>query len=136
VLQPLRSGAKRGAEAQAKIDAAYAAREAERQRRAEADAINPASKMKLSTFSWSLGGFKSVGLVNATVDNPNDFPVKDVTIQCRFSGKSGTQLSNAGRTVYDTVPAHSKKTFREINVGFVDTQSARAECWVEAAKHL
>jgi len=76
--------AKRSAEAQAKIDAAYAAREAERQRRAEDAAINPASKMKLSTFSWSLGGFKSVGLVSATVDNPNDFPVKDVTIQCRF----------------------------------------------------
>ena len=112
-LAALAERAKRGAEAQAKIDAAYAAREAERQRRTEADAINPASKMKLSTFSWSLGGFKSVGLVKATVDNPNDFPVKDVTIQCRFSGKAAHNfLKPAGRSMTPSPPTPRRRSGR------------------------
>src|ERR1700754_1148677 len=59
---------------------------------------NPATKMTTENMSWSIGGFGSVALVSLTINNANDFPVKDIGIECRFSGKSGTQLSTINHT--------------------------------------
>lgn len=95
---------------------------------------DPATKMSVENMTWSIGGFGSVGVVTLTINNANDFPIKDVRIECRFSGKSGTELSTTNHTIFDTVKAKSKRTFKEVNVGFIHSQSARAGCGVETAK--
>lgn len=89
---------------------------------------NPADKLAMKAMTWSLGGFKNVGVVNFTIDNTNDFAVKDVGVRCYFSGKSGTQLSARSYTIYDSIPARTKKAFKEVNVGLIDSQSAQASC--------
>jgi hypothetical protein len=95
---------------------------------------NPATKMSVENMTWSIGGFGTVAVVTVTINNSNDFPVKDVGIECRFSGKSGTALSTATHTIFDTVKLKSKRTFKEVNVGFINSQSARGGCSVETAK--
>jgi hypothetical protein len=97
---------------------------------------NPVDRMTLKGMTWSLGGFKNVGIVNVTIENLNDFVVKDVGIRCYFSGKSGTQLSANGHIIFDTIPAKTKKAFKEVNVGLIDSQSATASCNVETAGRL
>jgi hypothetical protein len=97
---------------------------------------NPADRLTIRGMTWSLAGFKNVGLVNVTIENSNDFPVKDVGIRCYFSGKSGTQLSSKNHIIFDTIPAKTKKAFKEVNVGFIDSQSATASCNVETAGRL
>jgi hypothetical protein len=87
---------------------------------------DPIERMKMSAFSWKSGGFGVVGILNVTIENNNDFPVKDVSIECTFSGKSGTELSTASHRIYDSIPAKAKKTFRDINFGLINSQSARA----------
>jgi len=94
---------------------------------------NPADRLTMKGMTWSLSGFKNVGIVNVTIENSNDFAVKDVGIRCYFSGKSGTQLSANSHTIFDTIPPKSKKAFKEVNVGFIDSQSATASCNVETA---
>ena len=47
---------------------------------------NPATKMSVENMTWSLGGFGTVAVVTLTINNSNDFPVKDVGLECRFSG--------------------------------------------------
>ena len=97
---------------------------------------NPADRLTMKAMTWSLGGFKSVGIVNVSIENSNDFAVKDIGIRCYFSGKSGTQLSVSNHTIFDSIPAKTKKAFRDVNVGFVDSQSAKASCNVETAGRL
>jgi hypothetical protein len=88
------------------------------------------------SFSWKIGGFGVVGSATVTIDNENDFPVKDLDVRCEFSGKSGTQLSTSQRTIFDTIPANAKRTFKDVNMGFIHAQSAKASCRVETAKRL
>lgn len=95
---------------------------------------DPATKMTLAAMTWNVGGFGTIGIINVTVDNANDFGVKDIAVRCIFSGKSGTELSSTRHTIFDTIAAKSKKVFREVNVGFINSQSARARCEVETAR--
>ncbi len=117
----------------------------ERTRRAaeEADAAllrernrDPGERITMPSFSWSVGGFGTVGSATVTIDNGNDFPVKDIDVRCEFSGKSGTHLSSSQRTIFDTIPAKAKRTFKDVNMGFIHSQSAKASCRVETAKRL
>jgi hypothetical protein len=43
---------------------------------------SPADRLAMMAMTWSLGGFKNVGAVNVTIENTNDFAVKDVGIRC------------------------------------------------------
>lgn len=97
---------------------------------------NPADRLAMKAMTWSLGGFKNVGVVNVTIENANDFAVKDVGIRCYFSGKSGTELSARSHTIFDSIPAKAKKAFNEVNVGLVNSQSAQARCNIETAGRL
>lgn len=132
------------APARAKIAAAAVAADAERQktlRRIEAETAarlaeerrNPAERMTMPNFSWKAGGFGSVGMVTLTIQNGNDFAVKDIGIVCNFSGKSGTELTARANVIWDTIPAKAKKTFKDFNIGLIDSQSARARCQVLSA---
>lgn len=117
--------------------------DAEAKRKAERDKAdeiarelrrNPAEKMKVSSFTWRLGGFDTVAIATLTIQNDNDFRVKDVDLACRFSANSGTVLSTPSKTIYDLIPAKGRKSFKDVSIGFVNTQSARGSCWVESAK--
>jgi hypothetical protein len=97
---------------------------------------DPGERITMPSFSWKIGGFGTVGSATVTIDNGNDFPVKDIDVRCEFNGKSGTQLSTSQRTIFDTIPAKAKRTFKDVNMGFIHAQSAKASCRVETAKRL
>jgi hypothetical protein len=40
------------------------------------------------------------------------------------------------RTIFDTIPAKAKRTFKDVNMGFTHAQSAQASCRVETAKRM
>lgn len=94
---------------------------------------DPTDQMEIDTSSWEKGGFDNVGLMSVTIKNSNAFTVKDITISCRFAAKSGTELSDARHTIYDTIKPKSAKSFRKLNVGFINSQSARAGCRILSA---
>jgi hypothetical protein len=86
----------------AKIAAADAIRERNlKAEEAEGEALlrernrNPADRLTMKAMTWSLGGFKSVGIVNVTIEN-NDFAVKDVGIPMidRYSPLAGSGPSS------------------------------------------
>jgi hypothetical protein len=86
-------------------------------------------------FSWHLDGFGTVGKIDRiTIMNNSSFPIKDFTIQMTTFGNSGSRVGQASQTLYETVPAHGKKQFRNINMGFVPTQSASASFEITNAK--
>jgi len=71
---------------------------------------NPADRLAMKAMTWSLGGFKNVGVVNVTIENTNDFAVKDVGIRCYFSGKERNRSYRPAITpFFDSIPAKTKK---------------------------
>jgi hypothetical protein len=84
-------------------------------------------------MTWSKGGFGSVMVASFTIQNDNDFSVKDLVIGCSLIGNSGTRIGSVTKTLYETVPKHSTKAFGDVNFGFVNEQARRAECEVHAA---
>lgn len=97
---------------------------------------NPADMMSVTTISWTPGGFGTVAIMTLAVSNENDFPVKDIQIKCSFTAKSGTEVSTASHTIYDTIKAKTKRTFKDVNVGFIHSQAARGGCSPTRASRL
>lgn len=97
---------------------------------------NPAERMDIDTVAWRRDGFGTVGIATLTVTNSNEFSIKDIALKCSFYAKSGTEVSTAKHTIYDTMKAKSKKTFKEVNIGFIHSQAARGGCSLVAASRL
>lgn len=49
-------------------------------------------------------------------------------LECTTYGESGTTLSRRREMVYQTLPGKGTKTFKEVNFGFANSQSARMGC--------
>lgn len=95
---------------------------------------SPRSKVSITKFSWSKGGFDTVMEGTFTIRNDNSFAVKDMRMKCDLSAKSGTALDSVEETIYEIVSANSSKTFREVNMGFVRSQTASATCEIKGVE--
>lgn len=93
----------------------------------------PESKISIRKWNWSKGGFDTVMMATFTLRNDNPFPVKDIKIKCRLSGNSGTNIDSVEETIYNIIPATTTKTFQEVNMGFIRSQTTQASCEVESA---
>ena len=85
-------------------------------------------RVKLEKFDWETGGFGVVAVGSFTIGNGNEYAVKDARIECAFFGGSGTLVSTANQTIYETVDAGKTRRFRKINMGFVNAQAKSAIC--------
>lgn len=85
-------------------------------------------KTSLLDFSWSTGGFGSVMEASFTIENGNDFEVKDIEVICTMMGNSGTEIGTARHTIYDIVGPRKKKAFKDVNMGFINSQSSSSKC--------
>ena len=74
--------------------------------------------LRLIDYSWYKDGFGTVMIAKFTIANDNDFPIKDISVACALSARSGTTIGLAATTIYDKVPAHGRRVFREVNMGF------------------
>ena len=97
---------------------------------------DPGERLTMVSFSWKIGGFGVVGSATVTIDNANDFPVNDIDVRCEFSGKSGTQLSTSQKTIFVAIPAKAKRTFKDVNMRLIHSQSTKTYCRVETAKRV
>lgn len=94
-----------------------------------------AQHVTLEDFEWHLGGFDTVLMLNSVrVKNGTDIPLKDFEIVCQTYAPSGTRLSKISHTLYDAVGANKTRTFRNVSIGFVNSQSKRVTCTVTRAK--
>lgn len=85
-------------------------------------------------FSWTKEGFGNVMEANFTITNNSEHQIKDIEIKCTHYAKSGTQIDSNSRTIYDVVPAKSKKTIKNFNMGFIHSQSERTGCAITDLK--
>lgn len=95
--------------------------------------------LSLVDFSWKSAGFGSVFMLEAiTVENQNDYLVKDIYIRCDIYAKSGTKIDTVDATIYRNFKAKSKTTFKNIdlNFGFIRQQAQSASCRIVSAEKV
>jgi hypothetical protein len=64
------------------------------------------------------------------IENQGGVDVKDIVISCTHHGPSGTAIDQSVRIIYQIVKAHSVKTVRDFNMGFVHPQAVSSSCEV------
>ena len=89
---------------------------------------DPIKQLKFN-FQWTLGGFGNTMLLkNVAIYNPTTTPMKDPLIRCSLYAASGTHVGDTDFTVYQPLRVKGKITVQEINMGFVNSQAAKASC--------
>lgn len=78
-------------------------------------------------YTWSKD-YGDIMMANFTINNPSDHSFKDFEITCNHFAKSGTRIDSNTRTIYEIVKAHSKRTFRDFNMGFIHSQAVSSSC--------
>lgn len=86
--------------------------------------------VSIDNLKWRRGGFGGVAIATFTMENPNDFQVKDIVIVCDFFGSSGTKINTAEQIVYQAIDAHKKKIVSDFNLGFINSQASAGNCEV------
>jgi hypothetical protein len=95
---------------------------------------DPEKALTVDHFDWGTGGFGSIMIVKKlTVSNDAPFAIKDFTLKCVHQGHSGTDMDSNTRTLFEIVPANGKKTFRDVNMGFISSQVATSQCEITSA---
>jgi hypothetical protein len=93
--------------------------------------INRKMSVKISNFRWRKDGFGNIMIADFTIKNDGDQPAKDFEIVCKHFAHSGTEIDSNTRTLYETVAPHGTRTFREVNMGFINSQTAQSGCHTE-----
>jgi hypothetical protein len=86
--------------------------------------------VRLTDIAWTRDGFGTVMMLNFTIRNDRDDAVKDVTIKCVHTARSGTKIDSNTRTIYERVPAHSSLSRNQFNMGFFHDQTFESSCKV------
>jgi hypothetical protein len=102
--------------------------------RAQASKAGITDQVLVRELRWRDGGFGSVMMIEAVdIVNRNDHAIKDFVVACAMIAPSGTVVGTVKHKVYERVAARSTETFRNINMGFMNSQAKRASCSVVAA---
>ena len=74
--------------------------------------------------------------IDATVNNPNDFTVKDVRVNCTMMDRRGRVLHSYQSTILDTFPANRRSVVRKLDIGAWPPDAASASCRSISAKKM
>ena len=77
-------------------------------------------------FTWSTDGM--IMTANFKVHNTTEHAFKDFEITCDHSAPSGTVIDHNTRTIYELIPAKGTRSFRNFNMGFINSQAHQSSC--------
>ena len=93
--------------------------------------IQAISSLKVVQYEWHTSGSGSIMMLNITFKNEGPDDVKDITVVCKHSAKSGTNIDSNERTIYDIVKSKKTKKFVDFNMGFINSQVQNTRCYVK-----
>jgi hypothetical protein len=86
--------------------------------------------VSIDKWSWTKGGFDNVMVASFKIKNASSFNVKDITIECVHSSKSGTVIDRNSKIVYERVDAGRSINVNQFNMGFIDIQASSSSCHI------
>lgn len=97
---------------------------------------NPEEFLELVGFSWSKEGFGTVMEATFVIENTSPIDIKDVKIVCTHVAPSGTVIDENSQVIYDIIRAKSKRTFSNVNMGFINSQVEDSNCHIKGAASI
>lgn len=94
---------------------------------------NPTNFLELVDFQWSKQGFGTVMEATFVIKNKSPIDIKDISIVCKSAAASGTIIDKNSRIIYEIIKAKSKKTFKNVNMGFINSQVVSSSCYIKHA---
>jgi hypothetical protein len=85
-------------------------------------AIERLQSVKLLDWTWRAEGYVPIMVASSTVQNTNEFDVKDVEITCEFLENTGAFVDRTITTIYDIIKAKSSKAFNNFTMGVMHYQ--------------
>jgi hypothetical protein len=86
-------------------------------------AIERLQSVKLLDWTWRAEGYIPIMVASFTVQNTNEFDVKNVEITCELFENTGAFVNRTVTTIYDTVKAKSSKAFDDFGMGIMHYQA-------------
>jgi len=74
-------------------------------------------------------GILNILTVDAKFFNNESVPIKDFFYTCYTYGASGTALGSKTEKIYQVVPPKSEIVVKNINMGFINPQTTKIECY-------
>jgi len=90
-------------------------------------------QLTLKHIGWYNGGFGNIYMGDFKVHNNSDRNIKDISIECTMNAKSGTDVGKVSATIYENINAKSSKRFKEVNMGFMNSQAKTSNCEIISA---
>ena len=81
-------------------------------------------------FKPSKSGFGNIATISGRITNSGPTSVKDLRIECVSSAASGTVIDKNNRTLYEVVDPGKPHTFKDFNMGFINSQVQSISCEV------
>ena len=104
---------------------------AEDERKAQLQAKVVPGKVTIIEWSWHKEGFGAFMTATFTIANGKKSDIKDITIRCDHTAKSGTRIDSNTRTIYDIIKAGETKTFQNFDMGFIHSQAVHSSATIE-----
>lgn len=94
------------------------------------------SNIQVSDYRWYTGGFDTVLLMDGTITNKSEYPVKDLLFSCVHYAKSGSPIDHSNKTLYLLVEVGETLSFTEFNMGFLHPQVSDTACKITSATYI
>lgn len=95
---------------------------------------HPLEFIEIVNNNWYMGGFGVIPIHAITLKNKGEVSYKDIKIAITYTSRSDTLIDVGTQVIYDVLPAKKTKTFREINMGFMDSQAAKSRVKIISAE--
>lgn len=96
-------------------------------------ADGPADKVTFVIDLWRKPGSNNIGTADVTIDNGNDFAIKDIRVRCDYAVKATGKKIETTQNVAVTVKAKTKQTFKKTKFPYIDQDAAQGSCKVQSA---
>ncbi len=99
-----------------------------------ASAEGTADKVTFVIDLWRKAGSNNIGTADVTIDNRNDFAIKDIRVRCDYAMKATGKKIETTQNVAVTVKAKTKKTFKKTKFPYIDQDTAQGSCKIQSAE--
>ncbi len=99
----------------------------------EEQKTNPEKYLEIIKSNRRMDWFWTVWMLDITIKNNSSFDYKDISITQTYYSKSKTEIWSKNHDILDIIPSWKTKTFKNINMWFVNSQASSSRTKINFA---
>ena len=99
----------------------------------EEQKTNPEKYLEIIKYNRRMDWFWTIWMLDITIKNNSSFDYKDISITQTYYSKSKTEIWSKNHDILDIIPSWKTKTFKNINMWFVNSQASSSSTKINFA---